>query len=298
MTSLNYLKEYSFEKVFQYIFTSLARRSKNMSINFMEIVLGFLIIFILSILIFRLQYLDRGGTMAGIMIGSIILIGFGWPALIIMMVFFTFSTFSTRLRYSYKRQLGFGQEKGGKRGWKNTLANGGIAASSALANFFLGGEIFFICFLGAMATSMADTLATEIGLLSKSRPRLITNLRKKVGAGTSGGVSSLGELMVVSGSLLIGILASFLEFFPMPILEVILIALSGGLIGSHIDSILGATIQSINRCLVCGAITESNNHHNKPTESFKGFRIIENNIVNFLSTLAGALAAVGISIII
>ena len=269
-----------------------------MSIDFIEIILGLLIISIMSILAFRLRYLDRGGVIAGIVIGSIILIGFGWSALILMMVFFTFSTFSTRLRYSYKRQLGFGQEKGGKRGWRNTLANGGIAASSALASLFLGGVIFHVIFLGAIATSMADTLATEIGLLSRSKPRLITNLRKKVGAGTSGGVSSLGELMVVSGSLLIGILASFLEFFPMPILEVILIALSGGLIGSHIDSILGATIQSINRCLVCGAITESNNHHNKPTESFKGFRIIENNIVNFLSTLAGALAAVGISIII
>ena len=63
-----------------------------------------------------------------------------------MIVFFTFSTFSSRLRYNYKRQLGFGEEKGGKRGWRNTLANGGIAASSALASLFLGGEIFFAFF--------------------------------------------------------------------------------------------------------------------------------------------------------
>ena len=269
-----------------------------MSIDFIEIILGLLIISIMSILAFRLRYLDRGGVIAGIVIGSIILIGFGWSALILMMVFFTFSTFSTRLRYSYKRQLGFGQEKGGKRGWRNTLANGGIAASSALASLFLGGVIFHVIFLGAIATSMADTLATEIGLLSRSKPRLITNLRKKVDAGTSGGISSLGELMIVSGSILIGILASFTGFFTIPILEVILIALSGGFIGSHIDSILGATVQSMNRCLVCGVITENNKHHNKLTESFKGFRIIENNTVNFLSTLSGALTAIGIFIII
>ncbi len=253
---------------------------------------------ILSIVAYRLRYLDRDGAVAGIMVGSIILIGLGWPALIIMMVFFTFSTFSTRLKYSYKRQLGFGQEKGGKRGWRNTLANGGIAASSALADLFFGGQIFFAAFLGAIATSMADTLATEIGLLSRSRPRLITNLRKKVGAGTSGGISLLGELMVIIGSLLIGILAVFFEFSSIPIFTVILIALSGGIIGSHVDSILGATIQSMNRCIVCGAITESNNHHNKLTESFKGFRIIENNTVNFLSTLTGASVAVSIFIII
>ena len=117
-----------------------------MLIDFIEIILGLLTISILSILAFRLRYLDRGGAMAGIVIGIIILIGFGWPALIIMIVFFTFSTFSSRLRYNYKRQLGFGEEKGGKRGWRNTLANGGIAASSALASLFLGGEIFFAFF--------------------------------------------------------------------------------------------------------------------------------------------------------
>jgi len=269
-----------------------------MSIDFIEIILGLLIISIMSILAFRLQYLDRGGVIAGIVIGSIILIGFGWSALILMMVFFTFSTFSTRLRYSYKRKLGFGQEKGGKRGWRNTLANGGIAASSALANLFLGGEIFFAFFLGAMATSMADTLATEIGLLSRSRPRLITNLRKKVGAGTSGGISLLGELMVISGSLLIGILVVFLEFSSIPLFTIISLTLLGGLIGSHVDSILGATIQSMNRCIICGVITENNIHHNKPTESFKGLRMIENNAVNFLSTIAGASTAAVVLIII
>jgi uncharacterized protein (TIGR00297 family) len=269
-----------------------------MSIDFIKIILGLLIIFILSILTYKLQYLDRGGVIAGIIIGSIILIGFGWPALILMMIFFIFSTFSTRLRYNYKRQLGLGQEKGGKRGWRNTLANGGIAASSALASLFLGGEIFFAFFLGAMATSMSDTLATEIGLLSRSRPRLITNLKKKVGAGTSGGISLLGEIMVVSGSLLIGILAFFLELSSIPFFTIILLTLLGGLTGSHIDSILGATIQSMNRCIICGIITESNNHHNKPTESFKGLKIIENNTVNFLSTVAGASTAAVVLIII
>ena len=145
---------------------------------------------------------------------------------------------------------------------------------------------------------MADTLATEIGLLSRSRPRLITNLRKKVGAGTSGGISLLGEIMVVSGSLLVGILAFFLEFSSIPFFTIILLTLLGGFIGSHIDSILGATIQSMNRCIICGIITESNNHHNKPTESFKGLKIIENNTVNFLSTVAGASTAAVVLIII
>lgn len=262
-----------------------------MDFIFFDIILGFSIISILSILAYTLQYLDREGAIAGIVIGSIILVGGGWSALLIMMIFFIISVFSTRLKYNYKRHLGFGQEKGGKRGWRNTIANGSVAAISILIGSYFGGEIFSAAFLGAMATSMADTLATEIGLLSKSRPRLITNLSKKVGAGTSGGVSLLGELVLIGGSLMIGLLAFLFKFSEISIIGLILITLSGGIVGSHVDSILGATIQSMNKCIICGSITESNIHHNKSTESFKGLKIIDNNTVNFLSTLSGAIVA-------
>ncbi len=152
--------------------------------------------------------------------------------------------------------------------------------------------MFSAAFLGAMTTTMADTLATEIGLLSKSRSRLITNLRKKVSSGTSGGVSFLEELTLISGSLLIGLLVILLNFSDISIVELILISVSGGIVGSHVDSILGATIQSMNKCVVCGFVTESNIHHNKSTESFKGLKLIDNNIVNFLSTLSGAFVAI------
>lgn len=262
-----------------------------MNLFFFDIILGFSIITILSILAYTLHYLDLEGAIAGIVIGSIILIGGGWPALLIMMIFFIISVFSTRLKYSYKRHLGFGQEKGGKRGWRNTIANGSVAAVSILIGSYFNAEIFSAAFLGAMATSMADTLATEIGLLSKSRPRLITNLSKKVGAGTSGGVSFLGEFILIGGSLLIGLLAFLFNFSEINILGLILITLSGGIIGSHVDSILGATIQSMNKCVICGSVTESNIHHNKSTESFKGFKIIDNNTVNLLSTFSGAVSA-------
>ena len=41
---------------------------------------------------------------------------------------------------------------------------------------------------------MSDTIATEIGLLSNSRPRLITDLKNVVVQGTSGAISALGEI--------------------------------------------------------------------------------------------------------
>jgi uncharacterized protein (TIGR00297 family) len=265
---------------------------------FFEIILGLLAIIFLSILAYKRKNLDIGGAVAAIVLGSIVLVGYGWPGLILMVVFFIFSIFSTHLRYEYKRNLGFAQEKGGERGWRNTLANGGVAAASAIAGFFISRDIFAATFLGAIATAMSDTLATEIGLLSRYRPRLITNLRKKVGAGTSGGISLLGEIIVVCGSLFMGILAFIFKFSTIPTFKLIFIALLGGIAGSHADSILGATIQSMNKCVICGITTESSFHHNKPTKSFKGIKIIGNNAVNFISTFIGALVGVVVLLII
>ncbi|MFQ6135062.1 MAG: DUF92 domain-containing protein [Nitrososphaerales archaeon] len=269
-----------------------------MPVSSSEMALGLVVITLLALAAYRLKSLDRDGLIAGIVVGGIILAGGGWPGLIIMMVFFAVSAFSTRLRYDYKRRLGFGQEKGGARGWRNTFANGGVAAAAALAGLLSGGVIFSAAFLGAMASSTADTLATEIGLLSRSRPRLITKLRKKVGAGTSGGVTLLGELMAVIGSLLIGIVAVLLGFSVVSFVGVILITLLGGFAGSHFDSLLGATVQGMNRCVVCGVVTEGGIHHGKPTVSVKGVRFIGNNAVNFLSTIMGALVAVAVAYII
>ncbi len=269
-----------------------------MPVSSSEMALGLVIISLLAFVAYRLKSLDISGLIAGIAVGGIILAGGGWPGLVIIMVFFIVSAFSTRLRYDYKRRLGFGQEKGGARGWRNTFANGGVAAAAILAGLLSDDIIFSAAFLGAMATSMADTLATEIGLLSRSRPRLITNLRKKVGAGTSGGVSLLGELMVVAGSLLIGITAVLLGFLDGSFAGVILITLLSGFAGSHIDSFLGATVQGMNRCVVCGVITEGGTHHNVPTVRIKRVKFIGNNVVNFLSTIIGALVAVVITYII
>ncbi len=274
-----------------------------------EMALGLVVISLLATVAYRLKSLDITGLIAGIVVGGIILAGSGWPGLIIIMVFFAVSALSTRLRYEYKRRLGFGQEKGGARGWRNTFANGGVAAAAALAGLFSGGAIFAASFLGAMATSTADTLATEIGLLSRSRPRLITNLGKKVGAGTSGGVTLIGELMVILGSLLIGLAAVLLAQSALPfdlteslgekqILGVLSITLIGGFAGANFDSLLGATVQGMNRCVICGVVTEGSTHHGRRTVTIKGIKYIGNNAVNFLSTIVGALVAVAISYII
>jgi uncharacterized membrane protein len=120
-------------------------------------------------------------------------------------------------------------------------------------------------FLGALSCVAGDTFASELGILSTSEPFLITTF-ERVPRGTSGGVTSYGFAVSLLGGLVVGtvlvvdvlglrwqLLSSFsfsqqnnlcsndtklflLIFFP-------LIGALMGLIGSIIDSILGATVQ-------------------------------------------------------
>jgi len=61
----------------------------------------------------------------------------------------------------------------------------------------------------------------------------------------------------------------------------------GGIAGNLIDSLLGAAIQAKYKCNICGNITEKIVHCGEPTLHHSGFRIIDNELVNFICTLSG-----------
>jgi len=178
--------------------------------------------------------------------------------------------------------------KSGKRDLGQVFANGGVAVLFAVAYGLTQDSLWLAGFVGAIAVATADTWATEIGILSRRRPRLITT-GECVARGTSGAVSLLGYFAILSGSGLIGSLGWALmrdwRFLPA--------ALLAGTLGSTVDSLLGATVQAIFLCPDCNKETEQSPEHvcGTTTQQLRGLSWLRNDQVNFAATVVGALTA-------
>jgi uncharacterized protein (TIGR00297 family) len=238
-----------------------------------------------------LRAIDARGFLASAIVGFAIMYGGGFSWFVIVAVFFTLGVAFTLYKYGYKRRLGGAQGKGGARNWPHILANGGLASIAAMWNLADPGTLPAAVFLGAISTSAADTVATELGLLSHSQPKLIIHPSEPVSPGTSGGVTALGFIGAGFASLVIGAMALAVGVLPDPYL-IIPLSLVGGVFGAVFDSLVGATIQRKGYCAVCLKRTEELKHCGERTVATSGVWYVENNVVNVLSTVAGAAATV------
>lgn len=255
--------------------------------------------FVLSLLIGWVGYwrgsLSRSGVIGAMLVGTA-MFGFGglsWGVL--LMAFFVSSSLLSKFRHHHKDALADRFSKGSQRDIGQALANGGAGALLAVAHALAPEPAILAAFVGAMATVNADTWATELGVLASSTPRLITNGRS-VEVGTSGGVSWGGTGAALAGSAFISAIAAVLVVFAgRPEWSLPLLFLGGvsGLFGSLVDSLLGATVQSIYWCDLCGKETERHPLHRcgNPTRPLRGWRWLDNDWVNLLSSFAGAALA-------
>jgi uncharacterized protein (TIGR00297 family) len=269
---------------------------------------GFLIAAAIALIAFWMGLLSRSGAAAATALGTLVfgLGGLGWAVLLV--VFFASSSGLTRLFGRRKGDLSATFSKGGRRDAGQVLANGGLAGLIVVLHALRPDWAWtWIAYSGVLAAVNADTWATELGVLSRTAPRLITTLRP-VMRGTSGGVSLTGTLAALAGALLIGLSGGLLWPDPslnsiefgsgLPALNLV-IRIAGavavaGLLGSLVDSLLGATVQAIYFCPVCEKETERHPLHTcgAPTELHRGLAWLNNDGVNALCSLAGGVAAI------
>ncbi|KAK0765416.1 hypothetical protein N5P37_001349 [Trichoderma harzianum] len=136
-----------------------------------------------------------------------------------------------------------------------------------------GGDLFIVGIIANYAAVAADTFSSELGILSKSEPRLITSLTlRKVPRGTNGGVTLLGLGAGLLGSLTI--VTSSMLF--LPVCNELTVSKRGGgdpwtadnrrlfmgflvlwgTLGSVLDSFLGAIFQRSVKDVRTGKIVE------------------------------------------
>jgi uncharacterized protein (TIGR00297 family) len=259
----------------------------------MQILIGFILGILIGYGAYKLGSLSASGAVAAAVIGGVIF-GFGglsWA--ILLLLFFISSSLLSRAYSRRKKAMKEKFAKGSRRDHGQVLANGGLAAVLALVQWFAPDQLWlWIAFAGGMAAVNADTWATELGVLSPVAPRLITN-GKVVPRGTSGGVTLIGYLATLAGAGIIGLAAAL--FTPtMPGVEVAIVVLLGGLAGATVDSLLGATVQGIYYCPSCDKETESYPSHHCGTETIqrRGWRWLNNDLVNLFCSLVGAGVAV------
>jgi uncharacterized protein (TIGR00297 family) len=249
--------------------------------------------FLLSGLVAALAYwrgsLAASGAAGALLVGTIIYGLGGWVWGVLLALFFISSSLLSHYKEREKQTVAEKFDKGHRRDLGQVLANGGAGAIVALLHGFFPSPLLLPLFLGTIATVTADTWATELGTLSQQPPRLITT-GKTVPVGTSGGVSLFGTAVSFIGGLLIGVAAGLLT--QTHIVALIITGSLGGLAGSLADSFLGATIQQIYYCEQCQKETEKKLHCGRATRPLRGWRWLNNDMVNFLSSLFGGVTAV------
>ena len=271
-----------------------------MSQLLLNLTIGFAISAILAFVSVRGRSLTFGGGLGAVVIGTAIYGYAGWTGYVVLLSFFFSSTVLTKVRYSTKAAKGVSELKAGARSIWQTTGQGGVAAILTGIALFFPREPALVAagFVGALAEANADTWAVEVGVLSKRYPRLITKFSKEVLPGTSGGISSLGEFSAVAGSVFVALVAGVLGVFGSAPLLLFAATVIAAVVGEHVDSVLGATVQAVYHCPRCEKETERKVHRcGTHTKHLRGFEAMTNEAVNFVSTAIAAAIAVGLTLV-
>jgi len=233
-----------------------------------------------SIAAWRLGALSASGAVAGTVIGGVVFGTGGFGAALVLVTFFISSSALSLLAPRGERSA--------RDAWQ-VLANGSVAAVAiALTEFH---PMARVAFLGATAAATADTWATEIGVRLGKTPRSILSLRRQE-PGSSGAVSIPGTLAAAAGALAVGG-AGYWLMAGISGLELVAVSL-GGLLGSILDSLLGAGLQARYKCSLCAMFPEVARHGgcSERATRLSGVPGLDNDAVNWLATAAGAALAV------
>ena len=194
-----------------------------------ELNLFFILPFFIALFAYEGKALTISGGITGILMAYLIMFTQNEYWFMAMFAFFVFASIATRHQEKKKEKYEAIRKI---RGPNHILANGGVSIIAALAgNPYL--------FLGSLATSLADTMSSEVGMLSKSKPIMITTF-KRTKTGKNGGVTFLGNSVALASSVMMGLFGLLI----IPDVKIVVIVAIAGFCGMLIDSLIGAIFEN------------------------------------------------------
>jgi uncharacterized protein (TIGR00297 family) len=206
------------------------------------------------------------GAVVGALIGVTVFISAGWAGWVLLFCTLGLAVLASRAGLRRKELLGIAEDPGGRRSAGSAIANTGVGAAAAVlaTTSYLEADAL-IAFVAALAAAGGDTVASEIGKAWGRRTWTLTPLRR-VRPGTPGAVSLEGTAAGLAGALC-------LTF----------VAVSMGLVAAE-------TLVPISVAATAGGLVEG-----VLSNLFEGQRILNNDVLNFLNTLAAVAVAVALT---
>ena len=226
----------------------------------------------LAVLFFAITYFGKHLTLFGAILISFAVALFGciglWDLLIVLFV-----------SYGILMIVDKATNKQKGRSAKQIVSNGTPALLSVILFILTDERIFIIVYAVGIGEVFADSLASDIGILSKRAPRDIITW-KRIAPGLSGGVSLLGTVVSFAASIAFGGLVYLcIDISIRELLTIILLPF----LGCIVDSVLGSRVQPKYICAMCNLCTDDKLHCKTQAKQAGGFRWIDNCAVNFIS---------------
>ena len=216
------------------------------------------------------KLLTRVGNINGAILGVIVWGTLGWRGYLIVIFYFLVGSGLTFVRMEQKETEGIAEERSGMRGAGNVWSSALTATLCAIATLFVPASIkqlFILGYVASFCTKLSDTTASEVGKAYGKTTYLITTL-KAVPRGTEGAVSLEGTIAGAFASVVLAVIA-----------WVVGLISSIGIIWCVVAAFIATTIESL-----IGATLESR------------LPWLTNDLVNFINTVIGAIAAMLLSL--
>ena len=209
------------------------------------------------------------GYLNALILGVLVWGSLGWRGYLIVMLFFLCGSAITFIGIEQKEAAGIAEERSGMRGAGNVWGSALAATLCAIATLFSPSpikDLFILGYVASFCTKLSDTTASEVGKAYGKTTYLITTL-KPVPRGTEGAVSLEGTIAGVLASVVLAFIAWGIGMInPLGIIWCVIAAF----IATTIESLIGATLES-------------------------RFMWLTNDIVNFINTVIGAMAAIALA---